>query len=229
MYVGLHVKGKAIPLQALTSPKGSRRLRFQDFKTIGTWRLSALSTGRLYPQEIFLVSISVRGWVNPRAIVRPKGLCQWKIPMTPSGIDPAIFRFVAQCLNHSATACPPSREVPGFIVRLGWNVNFIDRFSKSTQIARVIKIRPVGAELFHADRRTDIAKLMVAFRNFFRARLTTVPLKLVIYKTSPIVAKHDTTQRSGNYRWIQKSLYTWWLQYKKTHKNILNSLNHLPW
>ena len=28
------------------------------------------------------------------------------------------------------------------------------------------KIRPVGAELFHADRRTDMTKLTVAFRNF---------------------------------------------------------------
>jgi len=35
-YIIYRVKGKAIPLQAWTDPKGSRRLRLPDFKTIRT-------------------------------------------------------------------------------------------------------------------------------------------------------------------------------------------------
>jgi len=43
------------PGQALRAP------RFQDNRHMKVVRLSALRTGRLYPQEIFLVLISVKG------------------------------------------------------------------------------------------------------------------------------------------------------------------------
>jgi len=37
---------------------------------------------------------------------------------------------------------------------------------KTIQIPNFKKIRPVAAELFHADWRTDTTKLTIAFRNF---------------------------------------------------------------
>jgi hypothetical protein len=63
-------------------------------------RLSALHTGCSLPPGWFVVLISVRGWVDPRVIGWLEGLGQLKNPVTSSGIEPATFRLVADCLNQ---------------------------------------------------------------------------------------------------------------------------------
>ena len=44
-----------------------------------------------------------------------------------------------------------SCKVLDILVRFHRNLNFLDGFRKHIQIPNFIKIRPVGAELFHAD------------------------------------------------------------------------------
>ena len=103
------VKGKckAIQLQAWTGREASI---FQDNRHMKMVRLSTERTGSLYPQQLFLLLISVIGWVNLRSIVRPEGLFQLKIPMTPSGIEHATFLLVAQCFNQLRHRVPKHRN-----------------------------------------------------------------------------------------------------------------------
>ena len=76
-----------------------------------------------------------------------------------------------------------SRTVSVSHVTFWLNVTIPDLFLKNTQIQNFIKIRPVGAELLHADKRTDrqalrdkrtfkkwdMIKPIVVFRNFANA------------------------------------------------------------
>ena len=56
----------------------------------------------------------------------------------------AIYLNVRRTERHVIKKC---------ILVFMWNWNFLDRFSKNTQIWNFIKIRPVGTELLLADRR----------------------------------------------------------------------------
>jgi len=62
-----------------------------------------------------------------------------------------------------------------FLIKFEFSRQIFEK--KNTQKSDFMKIRPVGAELFHADRWTDgwtdgqidMTKLIVAFRNFVNA------------------------------------------------------------
>jgi len=102
-------KGKAVPLQAWSGPEGSRKLKFPDFMTTAQGGGKVVSLTHRPP----LPPGNAPGTHFCWRLSRPQGhsaigriLCQWKFPMTPAGIEPATFRFVAQHLNHCATAVP---------------------------------------------------------------------------------------------------------------------------
>jgi hypothetical protein len=113
-------------MEAYYSPWGFQEVqvpRFPDIQYTKVVRLSALHIGRLYPQQIPLVLISVGGSVDPRATVRPKGLSKWKILVTPSGIEPATSRLEVQCLNQLRQRVPQQ-----------WNLNVFATTTSHPQI-----------------------------------------------------------------------------------------------
>jgi hypothetical protein len=76
-------------------------------------KVSALRSGRPLPPGRFLVLISVRGWVDIRAVVRLEELGQSKNLMTSSGIESATSQLIAQYLNQLRYRIPlvKKREV----------------------------------------------------------------------------------------------------------------------
>jgi hypothetical protein len=71
-------KGKAIPVTGRGGCEMSKLPHFLDIVSQMAARLSALRSGRSLPPGIFLIFISLRGVVDPGAVVRLEGLGQLK-------------------------------------------------------------------------------------------------------------------------------------------------------
>ena len=80
-------------------------------------------------------------------------------------------------INVRRSSC----KVPVVLVGFLWNLNFLDRLSQNTQISNFTHIRPVGAELFHADGRTEM-KLIAALRNYAKTRKMPVERLMICDK-----------------------------------------------
>jgi hypothetical protein len=103
-------------------------------------RLSASRTRRnLLPRNIIILNVFgthfCQNLSKPQGLVRLEGLSKFK--NSPHwGIEPAIFRSVAWCLNHYATACPAT---------LIFGANLIQAFFKfpySSNILFVLRHTP---------------------------------------------------------------------------------------
>ena len=99
-------KVKSVPLQAWRCPEGSRKLRFTDFVTTaqdGGKVVSLTHRPPLPPRKHSWYSFLLEAESIPGPQCSTEGLYQWKIPITPLGIEPATFRPVARChdqLHH---------------------------------------------------------------------------------------------------------------------------------
>jgi hypothetical protein len=93
--------GQALRVPGVWDSQISRQSEHEVGKIVSPTHRSPLPT-----QEIFLLEAE-----STIATLRREGICQWRIPMTLSGNEPAIFRLVAQCLNplrHRVLPPPPT-------------------------------------------------------------------------------------------------------------------------
>ena len=158
------VKDRVIPVKCLTVPdfwgsQISRQSPHEDGKFV-----SPTHRPPLPPQEILLVLISVRVWVEPRTTVRPERLYRWKIRNTASGIEPATFRLVAQCLNQLGHRMTPKNKVH---YRSFWWSRFESSNLFSSCLSSIDSVNRKGQNMMNGNKMYEESELFVPI--FFRS------------------------------------------------------------
>jgi len=94
---------------------------------------------------------------------------------------------------------------------------------ENTQISNFKKIRPVGAEAFHADGQTDMTKLVVTFRNFSKAPKMTICIHTYTHTHTYIHTYIHTHIHAHTHTYIPTSFPCKLNTFRKRVKNVVTS------
>ena len=99
----------------------------------------------------------------------------------PPGFDPRTVQPIASRYTDWVTRYTVFKYSTHYYFQILIILKYYRHTSQNIQISSFTKIRPVGAELFHADRRTDMTKLTARFHDFANAPKQLIQLLISNY------------------------------------------------